>query len=194
MEEINKKFMEEYSYTEEDNLNNGENTNNRFIVDDLSKADWCFKKIRELEEEKIKVNNYVEIEKSKYDDFLKKENERIESSINHFTILIQNFVDEEITKNPKFKLKTVNGFASYGKLQNKFEFNDEEMIEYCKNNNLHNLIEVKEVIKLNKKDFKNYLDITEDNQVVTKDGEILDNVIVNSFKNFNLKTQKNDII
>lgn len=194
MEEINKKFMKEYSYKEENSSDNEQNTDNRFIVDDLSKADWCFRKIKELEEEKIKINNYVETEKLKYDNFLKKENERIDSSITHFTLLIQNFVDEETAKNPKFKLKTVNGSASYGKLQNKFEFNDEEMIEYCKENNLNNLIEVKEVIKLNKKEFKNYLHITENNQVVTEDGEILDNVIVNSYKNFNLKTQKNEII
>lgn len=193
MENINEKFMEEYSYNNsEENTSNEENNDNRFVVDDLSKADWCFKKIIQLEEEKNKLNEYVETEKSKYDDFLKKETERIDGAITHFKVLIQMFVDTELEKNPKFKLKTLNGSASYGKEQTKFEFNDEEMIKYCQENNLNNLIDIKQTIKLNKKEFKEFLHITEDNTVVTEDGEILDNVHVNIFKNFNLKTQKND--
>ena len=203
---LNEKFInEEYDYdfvlygeNEAAETNEEQITNNevllkpRFEVDTLSKADWCFKRIRSLEEEQVKLKEYVKEEKNKYDNFLEKELDRIDKGIEHFKILIQMFVDKETEKDPKFKLKTVNGSASYGKEQTKLEFDDSEMLKYCKDNNLNQFVNVKTEEKLDKANFKKYLQITENGSVITEDGEVMGNIFVNKFRNFNVKINKED--
>lgn len=200
-EDLKEKFDKtefDYEFSPYEEKNEGNETvnkenikqNKRFEVDSLSKADWCFKQIKKFENQKEKILKFASEEKEKYDVFAKKEIESIDKTIEHFKILIQMYVDREIKKDPKFKLKTPNGSASYGKLQKKLEFNDEEIFKYCKENNLDEFIKIETKEKLDKTKFKDYLQITEDNRVITADGEIMENVFVNEFSNFNLKTSE----
>ena len=69
---------------------------------------------------------------------------------------------------------------------NLVKYEDEVMLEFCKNNNLDEFVNVVTTEKLKKKEFNNYLNVVED-KVVTADGEVLENAYVEEFKNFNIK-------
>ena len=85
-------------------------------------------------------------------------------------------------------INTVDGTASFGKLQQKIKYDDNTMLEFCKQNNLEKFINVTTTEKLNKKEFNNYLSVI-DGKVVTDDGEILENTFIEEIQNFNVKTK-----
>ena len=67
-------------------------------------------------------------------------------------------------------------------------FVNKVMLEFCKQNKLDKFINTVTTEKLNKKEFNSYLNIVGD-KVVTVDGEVLENVNIEEFRNFNVKTK-----
>lgn len=160
-----------------------------FEIKDLSSANWCFKKIKSLESKKAEINVLVEEEISIIQEYQKKETEAINNDICHFKNLIQKYVEEREEEDPKFRLTVPFGTASFGKEQIKITYDDKVMLDFVKENNLTEFINETVTQKLNKKEFNNYLAINEDEKVLTADGEILENVFVEKFRNFNIKTK-----
>lgn len=158
----------------------------QFKVTDLLSANWCFKKLKALENKRKQVEEYVELEIKRIEDYLEKEQEQINQDVDYFKFLLQQFVEEQQQVYPKFKLSTVDGTASFGKLQQKIKYDDNVMLEFCKNNNLDEFVNIVRAEKLKKKEFNSYLNIVED-KVVTADGELLENAYVEEVKNFNIK-------
>lgn len=189
--------MENYLIDDEENKHNLDSENDDetrdksfdvFEIDSLSKADWCFKKIKEYTKKKIQMEEYVKEEENRLKEFKKKEQEKYENNIEHFQILLRNYMDKELENDPNFKIKTLNGSANYGKKTKKLDYNDKDMIEFCKKNDLPQFIRTKE--ELNKSEFKTFLTITDENKVVTKDGEILDNITVIEEQKFNIRCKE----
>lgn len=88
-------------------------------------------------------------------------------------------------EDPKFKLKTAVGSASYGKLQTKFEWVDEnKVLEFLEDNELYDFIEIKKSIK--KTDFKKQL-TGSNGLAVDENGEIVEGIVSSEFRNFNVK-------
>ena len=157
-------------------------------VTDLSSADWCFKNLKRLEEKQKEINDYVNLEKTKIENYHINEINKIKSDKEYFEGLLRAYVEEQEENDPKFKLSTVNGMASFGKLQQKINYDDSVMLDFCKQNKLDNFINVTTTEKLNKKEFNSYLSIV-DGKVVTEDGEVLENVLIEERRNFNVKTR-----
>lgn len=161
-----------------------------FVVDDLSKADWCFKKIKAINAQKQQMEEYVKKEEWKLKEFKRKQTDRYDRNIDYFKYLLQSYLDRELETNPNFKIKTVNGTASYGKITKKLEYDDAKMLEFCKENDYTDLIRVKE--ELNKVELKKFLTITEDNAVVTAHGELLEDVTVLEEQKLNLRLKESE--
>nr|WP_317357297.1 host-nuclease inhibitor Gam family protein [uncultured Tyzzerella sp.] len=190
MENLSKNQMglEEFLENEqtEENTEKKEKESQSFKVTDLLSANWCFKKLKVLENKKKQIEEYAELEIKRIEDYLQKEQKQINEDAEYFKFLLQQFVEEQQEVDPKFKLSTVDGTASFGKPQQKIKYEDNVMLEFCKNNNLDEFVNVVTVEKLKKKEFNNYLNVVEGN-VVTMDGEVLEQAYVEEFKNFNVK-------
>lgn len=166
--------------------------NNSFKVTDLSSANWCFKKILALQNKQKEIDKFVEKELKQVTDYHKKETEDITGRIGYFKMLLQQYVEEQEKTDPKFKLNVPYGTASFGKEQVNIQYDNDVMLEFVKNNNLSEFISTTVVEKLNKKDFNNYLSVTENGQVVTEDGEVLENAYAEIFRNFNVKVKEQE--
>ena len=190
MENLSKNQMglEEFLENEqtEENTEKKEKESQSFKVTDLLSANWCFKKLKVLENKKKQIEEYAELEIKRIEDYLQKEQKQINEDAEYFKFLLQQFVEEQQEVDPKFKLSTVDGTASFGKLQQKIKYEDNVMLEFCKNNNLDEFVNVVTTEKLKKKEFNNYLNVVED-KVITADGEVLESAYVEEFKNFNVK-------
>lgn len=172
-----------------DKLNTIEQEKETFKINDLESANWCFKKIKILKKELFEKEFFAQNEIEKMKNYIKNEKEIIESSIQYFENLIKMYVEERLEENPKFKLSLPEGTASFGKEQIKIHYDDDQMLEFVKNNKMDNFITKNITEKLNKKEFNNFLKVTEDGQVVTEDGEIIENAYIEKFRNFNLKVK-----
>lgn len=158
----------------------------RFYIRDLSGADWCFKKLQKIEEERQKQKDYVDEMIQIYKNHLKKEEEKLDRSKEYFESLIREYVDKHKLEDPNFRLKTAIGSASYGKKQKKWDWTDEEkLLGELKDMQRSDLIKTKETI--NKTALKKAFKLTDDNVVVTEDGEIVDGITVTDYTNFNIK-------
>lgn len=171
--------------TNEDIIENKEEKQ-PFKITDLSSADWCFKNLKRLKEKQKEINDYVNLEKTKIENYRINETNKIKSDKEYFEGLLRAYVEEQEENDPKFKLSTVNGMASFGKVQQKINYDDNVMLDFCKQNKLDNLITVTTTEKLNKKELNSYLSII-DGKVVTEDGEVLENILIEEKRNFNIK-------
>ncbi|MGO3751187.1 MAG: host-nuclease inhibitor Gam family protein [Peptoniphilaceae bacterium] len=158
----------------------------RFEVTDLQSAEWCFRKIAQikegLEEQEIYTNNQIE----EYKNYLRKYRDDAENSIAFFENLIKEYVDKKLEEDPKFKLKTLKGTASYGKEKDSWDYgNEEKLLNFLKDNDLKDFIRVKESIDKTK--LKTSVKVTEKGEVVTEDGEILEEVNVTKKRDFNIR-------
>lgn len=191
-EYIEKKIMEEEydSFIEDEDVANDNTSTDRFVVDDSVKCDWCFRKIKQLEDEKQKMEEYIKNQIEKYNQFKDKETERLNREITHFEILIEQFVLQETEKNDKFRVRTLNGMASMGKEITKLQYDVNQVIEICKERNLTNCIKIETKEKLDKKTFEKSLTITDDDIIVDENGEIIDNITVDRARKCNIKLNK----
>ena len=160
---------------------------NRFKVDNLNKANWCLKRIGKLKQEIEDITEFGKIEKSKIEQFINKKIENCERNIEHFTILLKQYIDEERENNdPNFKISVKNGTVNYGKVTQSYVYDDKEMLKFCKENGYNESIRVKE--ELNKTNFKKMLQIVDD-KVVTEDGLVVDNVEIKTEQKLNIRTK-----
>lgn len=189
---MKKKIMEEEydSFIEDEDVTNDNTSTDRFVVDDSVKCDWCFRKIKQLEDEKQKMEEYIKNQIEKYNQFKDKETERLNREITHFEILIEQFVLQETEKNDKFRVRTLNGMASMGKEITKLQYDVNQVIEICKERNLTNCIKIETKEKLDKKTFEKSLTITDDDIIVDENGEIIDNITVDRARKCNIKLNK----
>lgn len=158
----------------------------KFVVTDLVGADWCFGKIKILEAELQKQQAYIDVKKAElqniidYEESTLKDHERNRSYFEH---LLREWAEKELVDNPKFKIKCVNGTASYGKLQEKLQFDDKKMLEFLERD--ERFVKVETVEKLDKTAVKKAIAISGDKAVL--DGEVLDFVEIQKVQNFNVK-------
>lgn len=164
--------------------------NSSFKVTDLHSANWCFKQILELQNDKKEIDEFVEKELKIIEEYHKKETENINGSIEYFKTLLQQYVEEQEENDPKFKLSVPYGTASFGKEQVKIKYDDDKMLEFVKSSNLLEFVNTTVVEKLNKKEFNKYLTVAEDGRVLTEDGEVLENAYAETFRNFNIKVKE----
>ena len=162
-----------------------------FQVNDLEGANWCFRKLKALKERAEEKKLLALAEQQRIEKWLADENKKVEGDIAFFELVVTSYFLAERTKDPKFKLST-----PYGKVGTRktLEWNYEETaaIESLKQAGLISLIRSKE--ELNKTEIKatikdKKLILTDDGQLVTMDGEIIEGVTVTKEESISVKVE-----
>ena len=95
------------------------------------------------------------------------------------------YTDKRLAEDKNFKLKTANGTASYGKVNKKWNWQDDEAtIKALKDTGHNEFIKVTE--SLDKVNLKKSLTVAGDT-VVDENGEIIEGIKITEYRNFNVK-------
>lgn len=146
----------------------------RFVIDDLDKANWAMKKIRAYTkrvEEKTQLAN-DEVERIRH--WLESETKDDKQSIEYFENLLVDYYRYQKMKDDKFKLSTPYGKVTSRRRQPKAEIDDEKAIEFMK---MKAPRKVEFIEKYNKNDLKKLYEIVEvgdELKAVDENGELLD--------------------
>ncbi|ADQ04384.1 hypothetical protein Calow_0816 [Caldicellulosiruptor owensensis OL] len=148
----------------------------RFKICNLEQANWAFRKIRAFKKQIEENEKLAKAEIERIQNWLKKENEKIQKSIEFFESLIGEYLIEQRKVDPKFKLSTPYGKATFRKQQLKWEYEEDKLVEWLESMGLNEMIRVvKEPIK---NEVKKLAAQIKEGQVITEDGLIIEGVKV----------------
>ena len=151
----------------------------RFKVNNLNKANWCLKKISEIDKE-LKDNEIaVALEKERWNTWLGKKTEEANSKKEYFKSLLNEYLQELRKDNPKAKISTPYGTVSTRKTQIKWNYDDEKIKSFLKDNGMSDYIRTKE--EIDKSSLKKALKVAGTN-VIDKDGQIVDGITIEPSK------------
>lgn len=162
-----------------------------FEVTDESSADWVLQKINENNRQKAEIHYRAEAKKDELrhqwldpiDEWEEKESKKIDDSNGYLTMLLENYMQNELAKNPKFKLSSPFGKLSTRKYH-KFTWpkDTDALIKQYQDTDA---VTTKYV--LNKTNLKKHLAV-ENGKVIDKDtGELLDSVHYNEGEEITIK-------
>ena len=88
-----------------------------FEVTDEKSADWVFQKIDENNRKKAEIHQRAEDKKAELihkwldpiDEWQQKQEKELDESTDYLTMLLDNYMQEQLAKNPKFKLSSTFG-------------------------------------------------------------------------------------
>lgn len=147
----------------------------RFRITNLEQANWALRKIRAFKKQMEENEQLAKAEIERIQEWLQKENEKAQRSIQFFEYLLGEYLAEERKKDPKFRLSTPYGKATFRKQQPKWIYDDEILLRWLKQNNMQSYIRIKE--EVNKADLKKVLKVAGD-KAVTEDGEIVEGITI----------------
>lgn len=162
-----------------------------FEVTDEKSADWVFQKIDENNRKKAEIHQRAEDKKAELihkwldpiDEWQQKQEKELDESTDYLTMLLDNYMQEQLAKNPKFKLSSPFGKLSTRRYH-KFEW-PKDTDSLIKKYQGTDAVTTKYV--LNKTNLKKHLAV-ENGKVVDKDtGELLDNVTYNEGEEITIK-------
>lgn len=153
-----------------------------FKVDGLDSANWCFRKIRALQEQINSNKSLAADERARIDAWEKKENEAAENSIAYFEAVLTEYYKNLRAEDPKAKVSTPYGKISSRKSK-KWSYNDKEVIEWAKDSGYKELVRIKEELDKStlKKTFKDGID--------TNTGEIIPGVEIVEEESISIKVE-----
>lgn len=176
----NLKFIDEEFEEEQEEKQERE----RFKVTDLQSAEWVLKKLKYIKSQYEEQQAYIKSEKDNIKTYEEKIEAKYQDDKAFFESLLQEYVDARVEEDPKFKLKTMSGTASYGKDKQDWIYDEEALLKDLKDKNLNDFIKVSE--KVNKVDLKKALTIAGD-VVVDANGEVIDGIKIETHKRLNIK-------
>lgn len=149
---------------EEENKNDEDE---RFKVEDPRSANWCFRKMKALEEKEKEIEKIAKEEINRIKEWKKEETEKLERSYNFFEGLLYEYFLEKREEDPEFNFSSPYGRISTREQRPKWNYlNEEETIEYLKEANKKEFVRVKE--SLDKREFKKNFKIA-GNKVIDKE-------------------------
>ena len=137
IEDINKMSFE----SSEDKLRE------RFQVTDIDQANWALRKLSALNKKEAEIKELANKERDRIKSWESKEIDDIDRSRSFFESLLTVYFMNERQNNPKFKISTPYGKVSTRKQQQKWEYEDDKVIQSLKDAEYHDLIRTKEEIK-----------------------------------------------
>lgn len=146
----------------------------RFTVQDLDSANWAFRKLAAIENKRKEIKTLADKEIERIKDWQKQEEESLNYSKEFFEGLLTEYFVRQKEVDPEFKISTPYGKVSSRKQQPKWNYEDEKVLEWLKENDTE-LIRIKE--EVNKAELKKKYKVV-GNEVVTKDGEIVEGIRV----------------
>lgn len=154
MNEMDEMELREFDQLEE----SGEETTETFVVDDLEKANWAFRKLRAYQRRINEKKKLAEEEISRVEAWLKSEIESDKGSVEYFENLLIRYYQNERLADSKFKLSTPYGKVTSRKRQPKISYDDDKTVEYLEKFASDQL---EMVPKYNKREIRKLFDIVE---------------------------------
>lgn len=154
-----------------------------FCIKNTMEADWAFKKIRAKKEEFEEKKNYILSCMARYEEYLADVTQEYEKSVEHLEFLLTDYAKREMAQNPKFKLKTAEG-SVVCRHSKKWNYDDEKVLDYLKNNDLSEFVRIKE--EINKSELKKAMQVTDGLVSVPLTGEIIDGITVTDEENYSV--------
>lgn len=144
---------------EELNINvTGNEESDREIIQNPQQANYFCKVVNELREERAKteelINQELERVKREYEAYKTKEFNRIDGQIQYFSGLLESYATKELQNGKKRSIKLPHGTLSIKKQQDKYDYDEEAILECLKKNKQDKFIKVQTVETVNKKDLK----------------------------------------
>lgn len=168
-------------------LDEQEQVNESFVVNDDLKANWVLRKISSYERS-IKENNAIaDAENDKIEQWLQSVNGNASASIDYFQGLLAEYALKKREEDPSFKsIKLPNGNFGFRKRQPKWNYDDEKVLKALKRNDMTDLINLKESPK--KVDIKKAFEIAGNKVVNPNTGEVIEGITIEDQEdNFNVK-------
>ena len=146
----------------------------RFKIENLESANWAFRKLAAIERKKKEIQELANKEIERIRAWEQQEIGSLDSSKEFFEGLLTEYFTREREKDPKFKISTPYGKVSARKQQPKWNYDENKLVAWLKENN-QNLLRVK--YEPDKNEIKKTYKIVGTN-VVTEDGEIVEGITV----------------
>jgi len=146
----------------------------KYKITDIESANWAFRKLRAIQEKENDIKKLAEKEIERIKAWQEKELETLNNSKSFFEGLLSEYFIKEREKDPKFKISTPYGKVSARKQQPKWNYDEDKLIEWLKENDME-LVRVK--YEPNKTEIKKRYKVV-GNVVTTEDGEIVEGITV----------------
>ncbi|MBS3768171.1 MAG: host-nuclease inhibitor Gam family protein [Candidatus Cloacimonetes bacterium] len=154
-----------------------------FVIDNKGKANWALRKIRQLKKKQVENDNLADNEisklKSEIDevkDWLKSENDNLQNSIDFFENLLKGYAFSIKEEDPEFKtLKLPFGELQFRKRRDKWNYDEEKLLEFAKDNIKTS---VKVVEKVDKRKLKKLVKKVDDKVIIEATGEIVEGISI----------------
>ena len=157
------------------------NENEKFIIDDLAKAEWAMKKIAKRQGELVILQEQAERMKADIDKWLLRETTEKQDDISYLENLLKPFAESSIQGTKKKSLALPSGKIGFRAGAKNFVLNGTkvtntmpELITFVKGSSPE-FIETKESVKW--ADYKKTLNADGD-KVITADGEIIEGMTI----------------
>ena len=161
MRDFIKDLNESISKMEAEELNinvTGDEESDREIIQNPQQANYFCKVVNELREEKAKteelINQELERVKREYEAYKTKELNRIDGQIQYFSGLLESYATKELQNSKKRSIKLPHGTLSIKKQQDKYDYDEDAILEWLKKNKQDKFINVQTKETVNKKDLK----------------------------------------
>lgn len=151
----------------------------RFKITNLEEADWAFRKIKQVKNDLEVKKEYVEAQKFKYDTYFQSEEKSASDTIEFFEGMLREYFEEQRAEDPKFKLKTALGTAN---ITNRKEWDygdEEELLNFFKENKMDEFIKTTVKETVNKVDLKKAVTVMNNGMIInTETGEVIEGIKV----------------
>lgn len=152
-----------------------ENREERFEVNDDSKAEWCLRKIREAEADRA-------MWKKHYEEQMKRVDESTDATVAYFSAALEEYFDSVPHKTTKTQESYVlpHGKLIRKKQLPKYDIDEETLVNWLRTNSMNEYVKVKETADWANLKKVVYIapDITGETAIVTDDGEIVSGIKV----------------
>lgn len=149
----------------------------KFEITDLSSLTWVLRKLAAIEAKKTDVNQVADKEIERIEAYRHKELETMQHSETFFHGLINDYAIKRRMEDPKYKKDvTPYGSISYRKQQPKWNYDNDSVIAFLKENDYSDLLRVKE--EPIKTDIKKRFRVNEDGQVFDENGQAVPGIQV----------------
>jgi hypothetical protein len=160
-EDFIKDLNESISKMEAEELNinvTGDEKSDREMIQNPQQANYFCKVVNELREERAKteelINQELERVQREYEAYKTREFNRIDGQIQYFSGLLESYATKELQNSKKRSIKLPHGTLSIKKQQDKYDYDEEAILECLKKNKQDKFIKVQTVETVNKKDLK----------------------------------------
>lgn len=160
-EDFIKDLNESISKMEAEELNinvTGNEESDREMIQNPQQANYFCKVVNELREERAKTEELINQElkrvQREYEAYKTKEFNRIDGQIQYFSGLLESYATKELQNSKKRSIKLPHGTLSIKKQQDKYDYDEDAILECLKKNKQDKFIKVQTVETVNKKDLK----------------------------------------